>query len=115
MIAMTGPVLNNLTVYVARDEFETVANFYRTLFESVLFQSDDIICFEAGPSRALCVHVEGELGRAAGQTEAIFWIDDPDAFRSVVESRGAAPRDIGVGLELTDPTGRPLRFITPPR
>ncbi len=115
MIAMSGPRLNNLTVYVSEDDFEAVAAFYRTLFSHVLFEGADIICFEAGPERALCVHVEGELGRSAGQTEAIFWIDDADSFRSALEAQGAVPKDIGVGLELTDPTGRPLRFITPPR
>ena len=115
MIAMSDPRLNNLTVYVSADDFEAVAAFYRTLFSRVLFQGDDIICFEAGPERALCVHIEGELGRSAGQTEAIFWIDDAASFRSAMEARGVTPTDIGVGLELTDPTGRPLRFITPPK
>lgn len=111
---MTGPRLNNLTVYVAADQFEAVVAFYRAVLRDVLFESSDIVCFAAGPERALCVHVEGELGRSAGEAEAIFWIDDAAAFRSAMEAKGLAPKDIGVGLELTDPTGRPLRFITAP-
>lgn len=91
-----------------------MATFYRALLKDVLFEGDDIICFAAGPERAVCVHVEGELGRSAGETEAIFWIDNGVAFRSTMEAQGVTPEDIGVGLQLTDPTGRRLRFITPP-
>lgn len=55
MFAMSAPRLNNLTVYVSEDDFEAVATFYRTLFPQVLFEGEDIICFEAGPgARAVC-------------------------------------------------------------
>ena len=70
------------------------------------------MCFAAGPERALCVHVEGELGRRAGEAEAIFWVDDLEGFRSAAEARGLQPEDIGVGLQLREPGGRPLRFIS---
>jgi hypothetical protein len=106
------PRLNNLTVYVAASEFETVSAFYKGLFPEVLFEDDDIVCLAAGPERAVCVHVEGELGRQAGDVEAIFWIDDNASFLAAAQARGLAPEDIGVGLQLLDPTGRPLRFIT---
>ena len=74
-----------------------------------------LVVHGGGDTVILCVHIEGELGRSAGQTEAIFWIDDAASFRSAMEAQGVTPTDIGVGLELSDPTGRPLRFITPPK
>ena len=109
---MTPPRLNNLTVYVTADQFEGVSAFYRALLPDVLFQDDDIICFDAGEDRAVCVHVEGELGRRAGDSEVVFWVDDAQSFATTARERGLAPEDIGVGLQLRDPTGRPLRFIT---
>lgn len=111
---MTSPRLNNLTVYVSADEFGAVSAFYRAVLQEVLFEAEDIVCFAAGSDRSVCVHVEGELGRSAGQAESIFWIDDATEFRAAIEVKGLSPKDIGVGLELTDPTGRPLRFITRP-
>ena len=111
---MTRPRLNNLTVYVSADQFDAMSAFYRAVLHEVLFEGDDIVCFAAGSERSVCVHVEGELGRAAGDAEAIFWIDDSSAFRVAVEAQGLSPEDIGVGLRLIDPTGRPLRFITAP-
>jgi hypothetical protein len=108
------PRLNNLTIYVSAAQFATTCAFYEAILGEVLFKGEDIVCFAAGSERTVCVHVEGELGRAADEVEPIFWVDDLSALRSAVEERGLAPEDIGVGLQLRDPTGRPLRFITPP-
>lgn len=102
-------------MYVPREQFGPTCEFYRAIFDEVLFDDGDhIMCFAAGPERAICVHVEGELGRRAGETEPMFWVDDLGEFRSVAEASGLLPEDIGVGLQLRDPGGRPLRFITPP-
>ena len=111
---MATPRLNNLTIYVSQDEFAANCEFYAAIFGDALFRGSDIMCFAAGAERAVCVHIEGELGRVSGEVEAIYWVDDLEAFRSDATERGLRLEDTGVGLQLVDPSGRRLRFISPP-
>lgn len=111
-MSATPVCLNNVTIYVASSTFNELANFYTTLLGAdILFdQPDHIRCLDLGPERSLCIHEE-EPGHAAGEVEIIFWVDDLEEFRTAAEGYGVAPTLLAGGaLQVTDPTGRLLRF-----
>jgi hypothetical protein len=114
---MSDPVaqLNNVTIYVERDELTRMGAFYGELLGgAVIFESEDIRCFEVGIDRAVCVHAAGELGRVAGQIEVIYRIEDLDFMRARATMLGAPMRDLrGMqALEVVDPAGHTLRFLS---
>ncbi len=83
--------LHNVTLYVARDAFDSVREFYATtLGLPVVFEeAGHICCFGVGEHVAVCVH-EAEPGHAAGATELFFWVDgvDGDAESQLVDPLG---------------------------
>ncbi len=90
------PELHNVTLYVARDLFDDVREFYATtLGLAVVFEEPGhICCFGVGDQIAVCVH-EAEHGHQAGNTELFFWTDELDR---------------GPELQLVDPLGNQIRL-----
>ena len=90
------PELHNITLYVARDVFDDVREFYATtLGLPVAFEeSGHICCFAVSDQVAICVH-EAEPGHLAGNTELFFWADELDR---------------GPEIQLVDPVGNQIRL-----
>lgn len=86
--------LHNVTLYVARDEFDMVRAFYsERLGLPVIFEeTGHICCFAVGDDLAVCLH-EPEPGHPAGARELFLWVDD-------------ATEEI----RLTDPLGTQIRL-----
>lgn len=86
--------LHNVTLYVARDDFDAMRAFYaeRLGFPVVFEELDHICCFEVGEDMAICVH-EAEDGHPAGSRELFFWDESRDG-----------------DVRLSDPSGTQLRL-----
>ncbi|MGH9226813.1 MAG: hypothetical protein ACRD2W_24190 [Acidimicrobiales bacterium] len=88
--------LHNVTVYVAREQFDEMRDFYaRRLGLPVVFEeAGHLCCFAAGRDLAICIH-EAEPGHRAGARELFLWIDD---------------QDDGPEVHLVDPVGNQVRL-----
>ena len=104
--------LNNVTLYVRPEDLESTRALYGNVLggEPVFEEPGHIVCFAAGSDRSVCVHDAGELGRAPGDIEVIYWVDDLEEFRKRL-GVDVPCRDLhGRAVEVIDPGGRPLRF-----
>ena len=105
------PQLNNVTLYVRAEEFDSTGTFYsKILGESIFEEPGHIVCFDAGPDRSVCVHAADELGRAPGEIEVIYWVEDVDEFRQQLGVDVPYRELRGRAVEVMDPRGRRLRF-----
>ena len=96
---MSAPArLNNVTLYVRREDLDTVADFYtKILGGAVLFvHPGHIRCLDAGPERSVCVHAE-EGDDRPGDVEIIFWVDDPASLKARLTDAGTQLLTLQVG------------------
>lgn len=107
--------LHNVTIYVARGDFERVSAFYRAAFGSdpIWQEPGHITCF-GGSDMALCVHEE-EADHPAGTHELFFWAEDLDQAESELraassEARRAVSAAGEEALRAVDPFGDAVRI-----